>query len=492
MLACDRDVLHSQFTRNSLQVHSKLVHLYLANLNAIATQAAIVADLGFGSIREVEVPQSHIRGSFMFGYIYYICSMSSLMASLMALSQSTILVIYGHSLFIKGEDSDASIAAVGQMRSSQLESGFWGAVCGMFLLLQGLAFSWANVSNYRVGLVVTMVYVFGMYYVYSHGINSIHSFLALKEKINSEAAGHRPEDGRPEESDDKSKSPVKRLLNRQMSWVRQLGATAPSQAEKQQMEDRKAVMYETVRKNIRESSFRGVLWAKFHEAFNTRCFVKCYAVLERGRLDFYRSKQHFVDINNTINKKPIRLKQYSVETDPRIIDHFTPPNAFLGYSALRAATTGVTEVGVKDFYKANFDVFLATKELRITLLPVTSTEISLDEPIHMMAEDKTMFKYWTDAFSEVLGYYSELDELDAPENQKKRVYNVEEAVNLAHNRYADSQNVTIDVEPRMSGQVQPPRVGGSSGTVVNEPSRQSMASSMDFRRSGSGTVIGGF
>jgi hypothetical protein len=43
--------------------------------------------------------------------------------------------------------------------------------------------------------------------------------------------------------------------------------------------------------NIRESSYRGVLWAKWHDTFNTRCFKKCYAVLERGRLDFYRSKQ---------------------------------------------------------------------------------------------------------------------------------------------------------------------------------------------------------
>lgn len=84
---------------------------------------------------------------------------------------------------------------------------------------------------------------------------------------------------------------------------------------------------------IKDSSFRGVLWAKFHEAFNTRCvtlscldvllmnsfrcFVKCYAVLERGRLDFYRSKQHFVDINKTVNDKPIRIKAFSLELDPR-------------------------------------------------------------------------------------------------------------------------------------------------------------------------------
>jgi hypothetical protein len=55
-----------------------------------------------------------------------------------------------------------------------------------------------------------------------------------------------------------------------------------------------------------------------------------------------------------------------------VIDHFTPPASFLGYSSVRAAMTGVTEVGVQAFYAADFDVFLATKELRLTLLPVVS------------------------------------------------------------------------------------------------------------------------
>jgi hypothetical protein len=57
----------------------------------------------------------------------------------------------------------------------------------MFLLLQALAFSWANVTNYRVGLVVTLVYVVAMYYIYTRGSMTIHSFLLLKEKIYSES-----------------------------------------------------------------------------------------------------------------------------------------------------------------------------------------------------------------------------------------------------------------------------------------------------------------
>ena len=188
MLAADRDVLYSQFTRDSLEVHSKLIRLYLANLNAIATQAAIVADLGFGGIKEVELPETHIKGGFMFGYIYYICCMGALMASLMALSQSTILVIYGHSLFIKAETSEESLGAVRQMRSSQLESGFWGAICTFFLLVQGCVYTWANVTNYRVGIIVTLVYASAIYFLYTQGTDAITSFLILKEKAMVEAA----------------------------------------------------------------------------------------------------------------------------------------------------------------------------------------------------------------------------------------------------------------------------------------------------------------
>ena len=137
----------------------------------------------------MELPENDIEGSYMFGYLYYICCMVSLMASLMALSQSTILVIYGHSLFVKGETSDVSIGAVGKLRSSQLESGFWGAVCTFFLLVQACVYTWATVTNYRVGIVTSMVYIAAMYNIYTHGISSIHSFLIVKERNEAKARG---------------------------------------------------------------------------------------------------------------------------------------------------------------------------------------------------------------------------------------------------------------------------------------------------------------
>ncbi len=53
----------------------------------------------------------------------------------------------------------------------------------------------------------------------------------------------------------------------------------------------------------------------------------------------------------------------------RVIDQHAPPSASLGFSALRSTMTGTTEVGVKDFYAADFDVMYATRSLRLALLP---------------------------------------------------------------------------------------------------------------------------
>ena len=58
-------------------------------------------------------------------------------------------------------------------------------------------------------------------------------------------------------------------------------------------------------------------------------------------------------------------------------DCFTPHVLTDCISALsllqvRSAMTGVPEVGLKAFYAADFDVYFATKELRLTLLPVVS------------------------------------------------------------------------------------------------------------------------
>ena len=57
----------------------------------------------------------------------------------------------------------------------------------------------------------------------------------------------------------------------------------------------------------------------------------------------------------------------------RIIDKHAPPEASLGFSAVRSTMTGGTEVGVRDFYAADFDVMFATRSLRLALLILAPT-----------------------------------------------------------------------------------------------------------------------
>ena len=46
-------------------------------------------------------------------------------------------------------------------------------------------------------------------------------------------------------------------------------------------------------------------------------FYKRFAVLEKGCLDFYHKEQDFIAHESPINKKPIKLWTYVLETDSR-------------------------------------------------------------------------------------------------------------------------------------------------------------------------------
>jgi hypothetical protein len=183
MLHVDKKVLHAQFSRNSLEIHSKLVHLYLSNLNAIAVQAAIVADLGFGAVKEMDYPHSSIPGSQYFSYIFYFFALLSLVTSMLALSQSTLCVVFGHTMFLYGENHEDSLIALKRIRLHQLESGFWGAVCGFTLLAQACAYTWGMISSKYIGFVVTFVYIVGYYIIYTESIKAIQMFTPDRELL---------------------------------------------------------------------------------------------------------------------------------------------------------------------------------------------------------------------------------------------------------------------------------------------------------------------
>ena len=61
---------------------------------------------------------------------------------------------------------------------------------------------------------------------------------------------------------------------------------------------------------------KGVIWVR-DSLENGGNFLKRFAVLERGCIDFYNKEQDFIAHENPINKKPIKLWTYVLETDSR-------------------------------------------------------------------------------------------------------------------------------------------------------------------------------
>lgn len=59
----------------------------------------------------------------------------------------------------------------------------------VFHFTKACVFTWANVTHYRVGIVISLVYAAAIYYIYTQGTESIHSFQSLKEKADKEASG---------------------------------------------------------------------------------------------------------------------------------------------------------------------------------------------------------------------------------------------------------------------------------------------------------------
>jgi hypothetical protein len=103
--------------------------------------------------------------------------------------------------------------------------------------------------------------------------------------------------------------------------------------------DSTAVLVGTTQK-MKHIRARGVLWNKTLRLDNgafkpLNYFVKTYAVMERGVLEFYDSKQvwwlfcvlpylringgaqDFKDIRDTLDNKAVYLKNYEISTDPR-------------------------------------------------------------------------------------------------------------------------------------------------------------------------------
>lgn len=118
MIAADRNMLKASLTRGILEIQLNLVNLYTSNLNAIATQAALVAGFAFTGIAETTYP-GHGVVPLTLGYFYYFFDTLCLVSGLFAVSQATIVTLYGPAMALSGETPEAVTRSVVLMRDQQ-------------------------------------------------------------------------------------------------------------------------------------------------------------------------------------------------------------------------------------------------------------------------------------------------------------------------------------------------------------------------------------
>ncbi len=94
-------------------------------------------------------------------------------------------------------------------------------------------------------------------------------------------------------------------------------------------------------------------------------FRECYATVEKGKLDFYKKEQDFVDHENSINKKPFQLWEYAVETDYRKFGR----NIVTPQAGIRGAVIGQSDFSMIEIMRSPYDLKEASKKFKFALIP---------------------------------------------------------------------------------------------------------------------------
>ena len=93
---------------------------------------------------------------------------------------------------------------------------------------------------------------------------------------------------------------------------------------------------------------------------------ECYGVLDKGRFDVYHSENDFMNHSNPINKSPIKLWQYTLETDAR---NFANNSTASLTGAIRGAIMGQSEFSFATLASSEYDLKEAAKKYKFALCP---------------------------------------------------------------------------------------------------------------------------
>jgi len=107
MLAADKILLESNFKRSAVELKEKELKLHYDNFMAISTQAAVLIGFAVGAVIELDIPPNAYRG---FQFLFYLSTITSLVANFQCISCTTIVAVYGSQLSLRGPDGSVQKA----------------------------------------------------------------------------------------------------------------------------------------------------------------------------------------------------------------------------------------------------------------------------------------------------------------------------------------------------------------------------------------------
>lgn len=403
MIAANKRLLKATLTEGVLGIQINLIQLYQSNLSAVATQAALIAGFSFSAVT-TEFANTFGIFSTVLSYFYYTCFTICFCAALFALSQATIVVMFGPSMALKADDSDAVRVASEYMRQQQVLVFNIGVVSIAALFIGACILSWAT-YDLPIAVICTCVYVVAFYTVIAQGAKAFNIFLpavdvTVDDELRDQAAkkgglsifGKEIIAGKVDKGGHSGTASVSGAVS----------TDGKSESGRSQMSTTTTLLNEDPIERIKLKA-KGVMWRR-RALEKGGAFVKVFAVLEKGKLDFYESEQHYINHENPINPQPVKLWQHNLETDPR---KFSRSVTSLR-NTLKSAILGNEDFYVSDIMSSEFDLVYASKNFKYALLPKVSSELVATEITELLAHDEKSYKLWVRALSTVCDAYDEI------------------------------------------------------------------------------------
>ena len=301
---------------------------------------------------------------------YQIFMTIGFVSSIFALSQSTIVLMYGPSFALKGDTETVVMKASEEMKQQQLFVTVLIFI-SIFALFLGLSiFSWVTFQTGCAGLTCAL-YIVGFWFIAHHSYISYTKGGDNKDWLHSSLADQERE-----------------------------------------AEERKQLIEKVEHLNkLVKSKIRGKLWRRsaIHQGGK---FSPVEVFLHSGKLDFYTftsSESSPLHELNPINKKPIKSWQYKVEKDTT---KFGGTVATLR-GAIQSLVVGQEgqDFALSDLMSSSVDLRYAFSHFRFALIPVVSSELEVIETIELMAESVEEFDQWTNVLEVVIKAHEDLDSI---------------------------------------------------------------------------------